>query len=247
MPGVTMSGVTMPGVEPWLALLASPLAWLTATLFAYLAAQELHRRSGGHPLTQPVALAVAMLVALVLATGTPVETYGEATQPLRFLLGPATVALAVPIHQHRGLILRTLLPLGAALLAGCVTAVLSVLALARLFGLSEATTRSLLPKSATMPIAMEVAGQTGGLAALAMVFVMATGILGTILAGPLHRRFPGLDQRGLGFALGLAAHGIGVARAVQIGSVAAVFAGLAMALNGLATALLVPVVLRLAG
>ncbi|UKJ76848.1 LrgB family protein [Azospirillum brasilense] len=231
--------------EVWDALLTSPLPWLTATVVAFLLAQEFHRRCGGHPLTQPVAVAAAMLVALLLVTGIPVEAYTQGTVPLRFLLGPATVALAIPLYEQRRLIVRTCLPLSASLLVGCLVAVLSVICLARLFGLGNTMLLSLAPKSATMPIAMEVSQQAGGLPSLTMVFVMATGVVGTALLGPLHRRLPDADHRGLGFALGLAAHGIGVGRAFQMSPVAGVFAGLAMALNGIATAMLTPMILTL--
>ncbi|PWC35827.1 LrgB family protein [Azospirillum sp. TSO35-2] len=231
--------------DAWSTLLASPLPWLTITVGAYLAGQELHRRSGGNPLTQPVAVAAALIVVFLLITGYPVQAYTQGTVPLRFLLGPATVALAIPLYERRHLIARTWLPLSAALLVGCLTGVLSVLCLARLFGLSDAMMRSMSPKSATMPVAMEVSAQIGGVPTLTMVFVMATGVVGAALIEPVRRCLTGVDDRGLGFALGLAAHGIGVGRAFQTSPVAGVFAGLAMALNGIATALLTPAVLAL--
>ena len=235
----------MTQAEVWNTLLASPLPWLTATIGAYLVGQELHQRSRCHPLTQPVALAASLLVVFLLATGYPVEAYAQGTASLRFLLGPATVALAIPLYERRHLIVRTWLPLGASLLGGCLTAVLSVICFARLFGLSDTMMLSMSPKSATMPVAMEVSTHIGGLSALTMVFVMATGIVGAALLDPLRRCLPRVDDRGLGFALGLAAHGIGVGRAFQMGPVAGVFAGLAMALNGIATALLTPTILAL--
>ncbi|MCW2248551.1 putative effector of murein hydrolase [Azospirillum fermentarium] len=235
----------MTGADAWGGLLASPLPWMAATVGAFLLALEVHRRSGGHALTQPVALAVALLIGMLVVTGVPVQTYTQGTAPLRFLLGPATVALAVPMYEQRRLIARTWLPIGVALLAGCVTAVVSVVGLAWATGLSGTMMLSLSPKSATMPIAMEVSAKIGGLSTLTMVFVMATGLVGTALAGPLRRLAPGDDGRGMGFTLGLAAHGIGIGRAFQISPAAGVFAGLAMALNGIATAVLTPLILTL--
>lgn len=229
----------------WSGLPAAPSFWLAATVIVFLTMQGLHGRCAGHPLTHPVALSVLLLIALLSVSGTAVETYDRGTEPLRALLGPATVAMAVPIYEHRHRILRTLLPLLVTLAVGGSTAIVSVILLSRLAGLDDTMMRSLAPKSATMPIAMEVARHTGGLPALTMVFVMATGILGAIVAEPLLRRLRGADRDGFGVALGITAHGIGVARAFQSDAVMGVFTSLGMALNGVATAVLVPLLLTL--
>jgi putative effector of murein hydrolase len=180
-----------------------------------------------------------------VATGTPFETYFEGAQFVHSLLGPATVALAVPLYRHWPVVRRALLPILAALGAGAVTAVISAVGIAWLFGVPRPLIVALAPKSVTAAIAMGVARELGGEPSLTATLVIATGILGAVMVTPLMNRLGVADWRARGFAVGLAAHGIGTARAFQVHPLAGTFAGIAMGLNGLVTAVLVPVVLRL--
>lgn len=225
-------------LAPWLA--RSPLPWLVLTLLAYAGALALYRRSGAHPLLIPVLTAVAAIVAVLLATGTPYATYRQGVELLSFLVGPATVALAVPLFAQRGRIRQLWRPLGVALLVGCTVAIASALLLAWALGGTRETLMSLAPKSATMPIALPVAERMGGLPSLAAVAVAVTGIAGAVLAAPLLRLLRVQDPAVRGFAIGLTAHAIGTARELQVHPTAGAFAALAMGLNGVATAVLVP-------
>ena len=229
--------------EAWVYLAASPLLGLTMTLLAYQGATWLHRRSGGHPLANPVLLAVAVLVALLALTGTSYQTYFDGAQFVHFLLGPATVALAIPLYAQFDRLRRMALPLLGALLVGSLTAALSAVAIGGLLGASEATQLSLAPKSVTTPIAMGIAERIGGLPSLTAILVIATGILGAMGASFIYRALKIEDDAVRRFALGLASHGIGTARAFQESEQAGAFAALAMGLIGLMTALLLPVVM----
>jgi len=231
----------------WVYLSASPLLWLTATLIAYQGAFWLYRKAGMNPLANPVAIAVAALVALLWSTGTPYDVYFEGAQFVHFLLGTATVALAVPLYANLGTLKKNLLPLGGALVAGSVTAAVSAVGIGWLLGASRETLLSLAPKSATAPIAMGVAEKLGGLPSLTAVLVVTTGILGAVLARGTLDLLRVEDHAVRGFAVGLAAHGIGTARAFQVSEKMGAFAGLAMGLNGLLTAFLFPLLLRLWG
>jgi predicted murein hydrolase (TIGR00659 family) len=224
----------------WVYLQASPLLWLTATLVVFAVAEWLHRLARRSPLANPVLLAVALLIAVLLATGTDYQTYFDGAQFVHFLLGPATVALALPLHENWAQVRRALLPMGAALLAGSVTAALSAVGIAALLGASRETLLSLAPKSVTTPVAMGIAEQLGGIPSLTAALVILTGITGATLGGPLLDAMRLRDQRARGFALGVAAHGIGTARAFQDHPLAGTFAGVAMALNALLTALILP-------
>lgn len=230
--------------EVWVYLSASPLAGLTATLLAYQGAYALHRASGLHPLTNPVPIAVAVLVALLWASGTPYATYFEGAQFVHFLLGPATVALAVPLYEQRAQVRRLWLPLTAGLLVGVPVAVGSALVVARLLGASRETLLSLAPKSVTTPVAMGIAERIGGLPSLTAALVIATGMLGAMIATPLLDALRVRDPAARGFAVGVAAHGIGTARAFQVGEENGAFAGLAMGLSALLAALVVPTLAR---
>lgn len=230
-------------VNLWVYLSHGPLLWLTATLVAYLAADALSARLQRHPLADPVLIAVALVSLVLLVTGTPFPAYFAGAQFVHFLLGPATVALAVPLVLHLPQIRRLLLPLLAALVTGSLTAIVSAVLLARAFGLDASAVRALAPKSVTAAIAMGTAESIGGDPALTAVFVILTGITGAILVTPLMSLLRIRNVAAAGFATGLASHGIGTARAFQIDPLAGTFAGIALGLNGLLTALLVPLVL----
>ena len=230
-------------VNLWVYLSHGPLLWLTATLVAYLAADALSARLQRHPLSNPVLIAVALVSLVLLVTGTPFPAYFAGAQFVHFLLGPATVALAVPLVLHLPQVRRLLLPLLAALVTGSLTAIVSAVLLAQAFGLDASTVRALAPKSVTAAIAMGTAESIGADPALTAVFVILTGITGAILVTPLMSLLRIRNVAAAGFATGLASHGIGTARAFQIDPLAGTFAGIALGLNGLLTALLVPLVL----
>ena len=224
----------------WVYLSAQPLLWLAATFAAYILGDWLYRRSGERAAVNAVAVAIALLIGLLELTGTGYRQYFEGAQFVHFMLGPAVVALAVPLYRNRKAIRQALLPIAAALAAGAVTAVVSALAIAQALGGSSETLASLAPKSATAPIAMGIAERIGGLPSLTAGLVILTGILGAVFATPLLGAFGLRDPRATGFALGLTSHGIGTARAFQLDEVAGTFAAIALALTGLAMALLAP-------
>lgn len=232
----------------WVYLSATPLLGLTLTLCAYLAAHALYARCGYAPLANPVAIAIALVSLALWASGMSYQRYFAGAQFVHFLLGPATVALAVPLARQVPRMRRQLLPLSCALLCGSVTAILSSVAIARLLGATPQLALTVGPKSATTPIAMAVAERLGGLPALTAVLVIATGIFGAITGRYLFNALGIRSVQARGFALGVAAHGIGTARAFQVGAEVGAYAGLGMGLNGALTALLapflVPLVLR---
>ena len=229
--------------EIWVYLSTSPLLGLTLTLLAYQAAFWIYKRVGFHPLANPVLISVAILASLLLATGTPYQRYFDGAQFVHFLLGPATVALAIPLYAEWPRLKAMAGPLLIALVVGSLTAVLSAYTIGALLGASRASLISLAPKSVTTPIAMAVAEPLGGLPALAAALVMLTGVIGAVSAPYLYRWLRINDDAVRGFAIGLAAHGIGTARAFQISAQAGAFAALAMGLNGILTALCLPWIL----
>lgn len=229
--------------EIWVYLSASPLLGLTLTLLAYQGAVSINKRCAGHPLANPVLIAVIVLVALLWATDTPYATYFDGAQFVHFLLGPATVALAIPLYAQFDRLKRMAVPLLVALFAGSVTAAVSAVLVGKLLGASDATLYSLAPKSVTTPIAMGIAERLGGLPSLTAVLVILTGILGAVGAQWLYALMKCRDDAVQGFAMGVASHGIGTARAFQISEQAGAFSALAMGLNGLLTAVMLPMLL----
>jgi predicted murein hydrolase (TIGR00659 family) len=231
--------------EVWVYLSASPLMFLTLTLAAFQAGSWAYNRSGHKPFLNPVLTAVIVVVGLLMLSGTSYETYFEGAQFVHFLLGPATVALAIPLYRQFDRVKRSALALITSLLCGSLTAIGTAVGLGWLLGASRETLLSLAPKSVTAPVAMGITEQLGGLPSLTAVLVILTGILGAVLGPPLLTLIGVKDWRARGLALGTASHGIGTARALQVNELAGAFSGLAMGLNALATAILLPVLWRL--
>ena len=235
----------------WVYLSASPLLGLTITLCAYVVAQAIYARCKYSPLANPVAIAIALVSLALLASGMSYQRYFAGAQFVHFLLGPATVALAVPLARQLPRMRRAFLPLLGALLTGCVTAIVSAVSVVLLLGGSEQLARTVGPKSATTPIAMAVSEGLKGVPALTAVLVISTGIFGAATARFLFNAMKIESHAARGFALGLAGHGVGTARAFQVSAEMGAFAGLGMGLNGIMTAVLapwlVPLMLRLLG
>lgn len=228
----------------WVYLSASPLLWLTVTVGVWLVADSLAALSGRHPLVNPVLLSIGGVAALLVATGTPYRTYFDGAQFVHFLLGPATVALGVPLYRNWPLVRANLLPMAAALVAGSLVAILSAVGIALALHVPRPVVVALAPKSVTAGIAMSLSEQLGGEPALTAVLVITTGIIGAVAVTPLMNALGIRNYAARGFAAGLASHGIGTARAFAVDPVAGTFAGIAMGLNALLTSLLVPLVVR---
>ena len=218
----------------------SALIWLAITVVAYLGALAFARRVNGYPLANPVLVASVPVILAMLATDTPHAVYQEGGEWLLALLGPATVALAIPLFRNWPKVRAAAGPLFLAIGAGSVTAVSTALVTAWALGAETQTLLSLAPKSVTTPIAMGIAQTTHGLPLLAAAIVIVTGVVGAIIGPWLLNRLGIKDAQAHGVALGTAAHGIGTARAFQESEETGTFSGVAMGVNGIATALLLP-------
>ena len=228
----------------WVYLSATPLAGLTVTLTAYCIAYAIYTRARLHPLANPVLLSVVAIVILLKATNTNYATYFGGAQFVHFLLGPAVVGLAVPLAREWENVKRLALPIAGALIVGALVAIGSAVGLAYLFGASPSTISALATKSVTAPIAMGIAEHIGGVPALAAVFAVTTGIIGATVGKYVLDAVGVRAWRARGFALGIAAHGIGTARAFQVNPVAGAYAALAFGLHGALAALLLPLLWR---
>jgi len=229
----------------WVYLATSPLLGLTATLLAYQAAMWLFEKGGRSPLLNPILISVSLIVGFLLATGTEYRTYFDGAQFVHFLLGPATVALAVPLYHQMPILRRAWPAVLAVVTIGAVMAGGSAVIIAWSLGGSEKILLSLAPKSVTIPIAMGVAERIGGIPSLTAVMVMLTGIFGAVAGGWILDLARVRDPASRGLAMGITAHGIGTVRALQMGETAGAFSGLAIGLTGMATAILVPLIVGL--
>jgi putative effector of murein hydrolase len=230
--------------EIWVYLSGSPLLALILTLSAYQLGVMAYERSGRNPLANPVLIAIVLVAATITAIDMPYAKYFEGAQFVHFLLGTATVALAVPIYKGLEAMRGRILPLLAALLAGGATSIASAVGIAKLLGADSAIIGGFYAKSVTAPIAMGIAERINVSPTLTAVFAVTTGILGAILV-----RFV-MDAIGMkswwqrGFAVGVAAHGIGTSRAFSVHPEAGTYASLGMGLHGVLGAVLIPLAIR---
>jgi putative effector of murein hydrolase len=236
-----MHGSLPPIAEIWVYLSGSPLLALILTLTAYQAGVLIYEKFGRNPLANPVAIAVLIVAISITVIDMPYPKYFEGAQFVHFLLGTATVSLAVPIYKGFSALSGRMLPLLAALLGGGVTSVASAVFLARLLGADSAIVGGFYAKSVTAPIAMGVAERIGTSPTLTAVFAVSTGILGAVLGRFVFDIVGVREWWQRGFAIGVAAHGIGTSRAFSVHPEAGAYASLAMGLHGILGALLIPV------
>jgi predicted murein hydrolase (TIGR00659 family) len=228
----------------------SPVLWLPLTVGVYWIASELYRLLGRSPLLNPTLLTIVALCGALIGLKVPYAAYFESVGVLNYLLGTAVVALAIPLYRNLRSLVRELPLITLALVAGSLTSILCGLAFAKAFGVTPSMLLSLAPKSATAAVSMEIARGIGGFPAVTACLTIFTGIIGAVL-GPYILSWAGVDcPTARGVALGTASHGIATARAFSESELAGCCASLAMSLNAILTALLVPAVIggmRLAG
>ena len=226
----------------WVYLQTTPLLGLVATLLAWELASQLSRVFRGHVLANPMLISIVLLAGLLVATGTPYRVYFEGGQYVQFLLGPATVALAVPMHANLRRIRRSAGAIVPSLIAGSTLGTVTAVLIAHFMGASRVVVLSLAPKSVTTPIAMGIAEQIGAPPSLTATFVLITGLVAVIIGPTMMRLLGVLDLRAQGLAGGTAGHGLATARLLMVGEMAGAFGGLAIGLNGLFTPVMVPIV-----
>ena len=222
-------------------LSSTHLPWLVLTMLVYLATMALYRRSNCHPLLIPVFPAVVIIVCILLATDTPYATYKQGVEWLNILIGPATVALAIPLYEKWDLLKENAAAIIAGISVGTLVSLGSAFALALAMDLTKEQYATLLPKSVTTAISMDVAAELGGIAALTGAIVIVTGIVGALLAETVCKVFHITDPIAKGVGLGTAAHAVGTSKALQMGEVEGAMSGLSIAVAGVLTAVLCPV------
>ncbi len=218
------------------------LIWMSVTVVAFWLMDRLASHLGRPPLLHPVLLSTPVIIAVLMLTDTAYEDYAPATAMITFLLGPTVVSMAVPIWANRVTIRRLAVPITLALVAGAVTAIVTSVGIVWLFGAPEDIMASIAPRATTTPVGMAISQTLGGIPALTAVIVIFAGVFGAILATPLLDLLRIRDRRARGFAVGVAAHGVGAARAFQVSPTAGAYAGVGMALNALLTAALLSLI-----
>lgn len=228
----------------WQQIQPSPLLWLTVTLVVYVSSIKLYQKLKYNPLALPVLTSVCIIVALLVFSDTSYETYFSGVKLLHFLIGPATVALAIPLYHQLPKLISLWRPLSISLVIGALTGLVSSGIITSGFGGSADMIISLLPKSTTMPIAMAISEHFGGTPSLTAVSVALTGIVGSIVALPVFHLLRIEDPVAKGVAMGVSAHAIGTARIIQFDEAMGAFSALAMSVTGILTAIFMPFVVE---
>ena len=229
----------------WIYLQAEPLFWLTLTIGSYLIADFIYRKSNLFPLLNPVALSVLLVSLILISFNIQYERYFDGAKFIHFLLGPATVALAIPIYRKWDLIVSNSKAILISLILGSFFAIFITYVLSLQFKLQEELIFSLLPRSVTAPIAMGISEIIGGIPSLTAIITLITGVVGASLGVFVFDLMKLKKMEARGFSLGLANHGIGTARAMSRDKNAGVFAAVGMGLSGLITSIIVPLFLKI--
>ncbi|MCW8831010.1 MAG: LrgB family protein [Gammaproteobacteria bacterium] len=231
----------------WVYLSSSPLLGLSMTVLTYSLAYRLYIYANSNSLLNPVLTSVSLLIVFLSVTDISYEAYFEGGQFIHFLLGPATVALAIPLYQQLAKLKKAWLPILITVVSGVMIGAFSSISIAWLLGASTETQLSLAPKSVTTPVAMGISELIGGLPSLTAILVVITGIIGAVIGTKIFALMRIKDDSIKGMAMGITAHGIGTARAFQVSSEMGAFSGLAMALSAFASAVTLPWLLNLVG
>jgi putative effector of murein hydrolase len=229
----------------WTPLATTPLFWLVVTLAAYVVGRVIQQACKGSALASPVLIAIVLAAVVVLATRTSYKSYFAGAQFINFLLGPATIALAIPLARNARLVRENLHSIGLALLAGSVTSIVSGVGIVWLLGGSRTVALSMAPKAVTTPIAVAVSQQIGGVPALTAALAILGGIIAAVVGQQMLHGLQVRDWRAHGLAAGIAGSGVAAAQVAARNELGAAFAALGIGLNGLLTAILVPVLVRL--
>ncbi|PIE25432.1 MAG: hypothetical protein CSA60_00560 [Neptuniibacter caesariensis] len=225
----------------WQYIQSFPVLWLVVTLVIFLCASWLNGKAGKTPFLHPVLVSLSLIIVILSLTATEYPTYMQGGQYIHMLLGPAVVALAIPLYDNLATVKRLLLPLLLGCVAGAFVAAVSVILIGMTFGLNDQLLLSLAPKSVTSPIAIAIAEKMGGFPSLAAGLVLITGAIGCLIAPFIYRLLDIRDESVKGFVLGVGAHAMGTAFAFEYGMVAGAFGGLAMGMTGTFTAFMLPV------
>lgn len=224
-------------------ILQNPLTSLLVTLCAFYAFGAVQKKFGGHSMLNPVVWAIVVCVCFVTFSGISYETYMEGAGIIHFLLGPVTVALAVPLYRLMGMISRDAKAILITILIACLLSAFSAFAVMAWMGAAQDMQLAVTSKSVTAPIAIEIAKKIGTPSSLAVLFVFSTNIPWILLTGFIFKGIRMKDERAQGLALGTVCHGLGVARAFQVSELCGTYSVIGMSLMGIISGILLPILI----
>lgn len=222
----------------------SPVFGIGISLLTFYVGALLYKKTGS-PLMNPLVLSMLMIIALLLSLHISFEDYNRGGQFISFFLGPATVILAVPLYRKISLLKENVVPILAGISIGSAAGMLSIIVMCKLFGLDDLISVSMIPKSVTTPIGIEISNQLGGLPSITVAAIVFTGITGVLL-GPMVCKLFRIDNKvAVGVAIGTSSHALGTTKAVEIGEAEGAMSGLAIGIAGLVTVFIAPILAKL--
>jgi predicted murein hydrolase (TIGR00659 family) len=222
----------------------SPLFGIAISLLTFQIGSMLYR-STGLVVLNPLVLSMLMIIAFLVNFHISFDDYNKGGQFISFFLGPATVILAVPLYKKINLLKANILPILAGITIGSVTGIVSIIGMCRIFGLDELASVSMIPKSITTPIGIELSNQLGGLPSITVAGIVFTGISGVLLGPMICRLFRIDDRIAVGIAIGTSSHALGTTKAVELGETEGAMSGLAIGIAGLITVFLAPLIAKI--
>lgn len=194
----------------------------------------------------PLLIAIALIIFFLTGFHIKYESFNIGGDIISFFLYPATVALAVPLYKEFSLFKKNVVPILTGILCGCIVGILCIIAFSKFFRLSNVLIQSLIPKSITTPIGMALSKQLGGLPSITVIAIIITGILGSIVGPFLFKLLKIKDKVAFGVAMGTCSHAVGTAKTMEIGETEGAMSGLAMAISGIVTVIIAPVLWKIA-
>lgn len=222
-------------------IINSPLFGVLISLTAFEIGSLIYKKTK-LPIFNPLLISIVLISVLLTSFNISYESFNKGGQIISFFLGPSTVILALPLYKKINLLKKNAFAIVLGILNGSIVAMISVVLLSKFFGISDELTASLIPKSITTPIGIEVAKQLGGIPSVTVVIIIITGIVGSIVVPPLLKLFKIKDKIAVGIALGTSSHAIGTAKALEIGESEGAMSGLSIGIAGIITVLLAPVI-----
>ncbi|MEL4304433.1 LrgB family protein [Methanococcoides sp. LMO-2] len=225
-------------------LIRSPVFGIGISISTFYAGSLLYKRTRS-PIMNPLLLSMLMIIALLLSFHITFEDYNQGGQFISFFLGPATVILAVPLYKKISLFRENIIPIIGGIGIGSAAGIVSIILMCKMFGLDELLSVSMIPKSVTTPIGIEISNQLGGLPSITVAAIVFTGIAGILMGPQVCRLFRIDDEVAIGIAIGTSSHALGTTKAVEIGETEGAMSGLAIGIAGLVTAFLAPILAKL--
>lgn len=218
--------------------------FILLTVFAYIVGRKFYEKIT-YPFTIPILIGTTMIITFLLIFKIPYETYELGGKWIEMLLGPAVVALAYPLYNQIGLLKKYFIPIVVGVTTGALVGLFSGFYLAKWFKMEDIYVYSILPKSVTTPVAMDIAKTLGGIPPLAAIFVMVAGITGVVLSPYLYYWFRFNHILGRGIGIGSASHALGTSSALQNSEEEGAISTVAMILSAILVSLISPIFLML--